>query len=152
MGPRILVLDEPSANLDPRATADLFRLLRKLAADGRHTLIIIEHKLDELIEWVDSVLVLASGGRLLFRGDPKTAFYEHASELEAAGVWRPQTSELVLALREAGWRVPDSPLGTAETAAALVATPGLVERLRAARSPSRPNSPSGASLSLGWSG
>jgi energy-coupling factor transporter ATP-binding protein EcfA2 len=131
MGPGILVLDEPSANLDPRATADLFRLLRKLAADGRHTLIIIEHKLDELIEWVDSVLVLVSGGRLLFRGDPKTAFYEHASELEAAGVWRPQTSKLVLALREAGWCVPDSPLGTAETAAALVATPGLVERLRA---------------------
>ena len=130
MGPRVLVLDEPSANLDPRATTDLFRLLRKLATDGRHTMLIIEHKLDELIEWVDSVLVLATGGRLLFRGDPKTAFYERASELEAAGVWRPQTSRLVLALRKAGWRVPGSPLSTGETAGALAGTPGLVERLR----------------------
>jgi energy-coupling factor transport system ATP-binding protein len=132
MGPRILVLDEPSANLDPRATADLFRLLRELAADRRHTVLIIEHELDELIEWVDSVLVLTVGGRLLFRGDPRTAFYERVSELEATGVWRPQTSELVLALREAGWHVPGSPLGTVETAAALMATPGLVERLRQA--------------------
>lgn len=139
MGPRVLVLDEPSANLDPRATKDLFRLLRKLAANGRHTVLIIEHKLDELIEWVDSVLVLASGGRLLFRGDAKTAFYERASELEAAGVWRPQTSNLVLTLRKAGWRVPGSPLSTVETAEALVETPGLVERLRrAAPTPPEP--------------
>jgi energy-coupling factor transporter ATP-binding protein EcfA2 len=130
MGPRILVLDEPSANLDPRATADLFRLLRELVADGRHSLLIIEHKLDELIEWVDTVLVLAPGGRLLFRGDPSEAFYKRASELESAGVWRPQTSKLVSALRRDGWPVPGSPLGTAETAAALAATPGLLDRLR----------------------
>ena len=71
MGPRVLVLDEPSANLDPRATAELFALLRELAADRRAArIVIIEHKLDEVIEWVDSVLVLDPEGRLLLRGDP----------------------------------------------------------------------------------
>jgi energy-coupling factor transport system ATP-binding protein len=132
MGPRVLVLDEPSANLDPQATADLFGLLRRLAADRQHTIVIIEHKLDEVVDWVDSLLVLGSGGRLLFRGDPDAAFYEHAAEFESAGVWRPQTAELVVALRAAGWQVPGSPLGVVDTAAALVATPGLVERLRRA--------------------
>ena len=130
MGPHVLVLDEPSANLDPRATADLFGLLRRLAVDRQHTIVIIEHKLDEVVDWVDSLLVLDSEGRLLFRGDPEAAFYEHAVELESAGVWRPQTAELVVALREARWQVPGSPLSVADTSAALIETPGLVERLR----------------------
>lgn len=130
MGPRVLVLDEPSANLDPRATSELFRLLRALAEERRHSLVIIEHKLDELIDWVDSVLVLAPGGRMLFRGDPAEAFYEHAAGLSEAGVWRPQTAELVAALRETGWSVPGSPLSIEDTVAALAATPDLTDRLR----------------------
>lgn len=130
MGPRLLVLDEPSANLDPRATSELFALLRRLTADRRHTTVIIEHKLDELMEWIDSVLVLDPAGHLLYRGDPAAAFYENGDALSAAGVWRPQTVELVGALREVGWDVPGRPLDAAGTVAALAATPGLVERLR----------------------
>lgn len=129
MGPRVLVLDEPSANLDPQATSELFDLLRRLAHDGRHTIVIIEHKLDEIIDWVGSVLVLAPGGGVLYWGDPRTAFYQEGAALSAAGVWRPQTVELVSALREAGWDVPGSPLSVDETVAALAATPGLAEKL-----------------------
>lgn len=130
MGPRVLVLDEPSANLDPQATSDLFALLRSLAADGRHTMVIIEHKLDELMEWVDTVLVLEAGGRLLYRGSPSEAFYRRGDALAEAGVWRPQTVELVKALREAGWDVPGDPVDVGTTIASLAATPGLMERLR----------------------
>jgi energy-coupling factor transporter ATP-binding protein EcfA2 len=130
MGPRILVLDEPSANLDPRATSELFALLRGLAAGRRHTIVIIEHKLDELIEWIDSVLVLDPEGSLLCRGDPRAVFYGHGAALSAAGVWLPQTVELVAGLREAGWGVAGSPLDVGDTVAALAATPGLMDRLR----------------------
>lgn len=129
MGPRVLVLDEPSANLDPRATAELFALLRSLASDRRHTIFIIEHKLDEIIDWVDSVLVLDGNGRLLYAGEPKQAFYVRGRQLSEAGVWLPQTVELVSSLRERGWPVPGDPLGFAETVAAVQATPGLVDRL-----------------------
>ena len=137
MGPRLLVLDEPTANLDPAATTELFEIIRELAADRQHTIVIIEHKLDEVIEWVDSVLVLDGEGGMFYRGDPVGAFYERRADLAAAGVWRPQTAELVANLREAGWQVPGSPLGVRETAEALGATPGLVERLRTADSPLR---------------
>lgn len=129
MGPRLLVLDEPSANLDPRATAELFALLKRLAVDGDHTLVIIEHKLDEIIDWVDSVLVLESGGRLACHGAPRSVFYERAKELEELGVWRPQTVELALALMERGWDIPDAPLSVDETVQALLRSPGLVARL-----------------------
>jgi energy-coupling factor transport system ATP-binding protein len=134
MGPRLLVLDEPTANLDPAATTELFEIIRELAADRQHTIVIIEHKLDEVIEWVDSVLALDGEGGMLYRGDPRGAFYERRADLAAAGVWRPQTVELVASLRETGWQVPGSPLSVRETAEALRATPGLVERLRMAGS------------------
>jgi energy-coupling factor transporter ATP-binding protein EcfA2 len=131
MGPGLLVLDEPSSNLDPAATSELFLILRRLAGDGRHTIVIIEHKLDEVIEWVDSVLVLDGEGGLLYRGDPRGAFYDHADQLAGAGVWRPQTVDLIAGLERAGWQVPGRPLAVGETVAALRATPALVDRLRA---------------------
>ena len=108
LGPRILVLDEPSANLDPRATADLFGVLEGFARRRSHTLIVVEHKLDELLHWIDSLLVLGADGRVLFRGDPRTGFYERGEALSRAGVWRPQTVELVGDLRGSGWPVPGS--------------------------------------------
>ncbi len=76
------------------------------------------------------VLVLGPDGGLLFRGDPSEAFYERAAELSAAGVWLPQTAELVGALSKAGWAVPGKPLNVGDTVVALAATPGLMERLR----------------------
>ena len=129
LGPRILVLDEPSANLDPRATADLFDVLEGFARRRSHTLIVIEHKLDELLHWIDSLLVLDADGRVLFRGDPRTGFYERGEALARAGVWRPQTVELVGGLRGNGWQVPGRPLTVDETAVALRATPGLVHAI-----------------------
>jgi energy-coupling factor transport system ATP-binding protein len=130
MGPRLLVLDEPSANLDPRATAELFALLRQLAAGRRHTLLIIEHKLDQIVDWVDSVLVLGPDGRLLCHDSPQEVFYGRAAELEGMGVWRPQTTELIRALRGLGWEVPGSPLSVDAAVPALLSTPGLSRRLR----------------------
>jgi energy-coupling factor transport system ATP-binding protein len=130
MGPRVLVLDEPSANLDPGATAELFSVLKQLSRARRHTIVIIEHKLDEIIDWVDSVLVLGPDGHLAFRGDPSAAFYEHADDLAKLGVWQPQTAELVRALVEKGWEVPGRPLDVDGTVSALVSTPGLVARMR----------------------
>ncbi len=143
MGPRLLVLDEPSANLDPVATRELFLILRRLAGDLRHTIVIIEHKLDEVIEWVDSVLVLDGEGGLLYRGDAAGAFYDHAERLAGAGVWRPQTVELIAGLERAGWHVPGRPLAVGETVAALQASPALVDQLRVGSRPVAPDAMAG---------
>ncbi len=132
MDPGVLVLDEPSANLDPQATSELFGLLGRLAAERRHTIVIIEHKLDDVIDWIDDVLVLDSEGGLLCCGGPEGTFYDRGPDLAASGVWLPQTAELVGALRRRGWDVPGRPLSVADTVAALSVTPGLPERLRLA--------------------
>ena len=115
----------------PRPPRNSSLILRRLAADRRHTIVIIEHKLDEVIEWVDSVLVLDGEGGLLYRGDPRGAFYDHAERARgarASGGRRPSSSSPVCA--QAGWQVPGRPLAVGETVAALQATPALVDRLR----------------------
>jgi energy-coupling factor transport system ATP-binding protein len=131
MGPRILVLDEPSANLDPATASDLFRRLREVARRKELTLVIIEHRLDELAEWADAVLVLSPEGRVASWGAPVDIMYEDGA-LEAHGVWEPAVVPLARRLKEAGWPVPGRPLGVPEARRALEQTPGLVGRLRSA--------------------
>ncbi|MCX8032104.1 MAG: energy-coupling factor ABC transporter ATP-binding protein [Thermoleophilia bacterium] len=129
MNPRVLLLDEPSAHLDPRSTAGLFALLRKLSGERRCTMVVIEHKLDELLDWVEDVLVLDSGGSRLAFGGAREVFYGNSSRLAQAGIWRPQTVEVVESLRSLGWDIPGNPLTVQETAAALAETPGVLKRL-----------------------
>ena len=129
MKPRVLLLDEPSSHLDPHATAALFALLRRLSDKSRCTMVVIEHKLDDLLDWIKDVLVLDLEGSRLASGDARQVFYQSGPSLACAGVWRPQTVELVEALRKLGWDVPGEPLTVKETAAALLETAGLVGRL-----------------------
>ncbi len=130
LGPEVVVLDEPSANLDPAGTREVFRLLRRMAATRARTIVVIEHKLTEIVDWIDSVLVLGRQGEVLFRGGPRAAFYEAGEGVEQIGIWRPQPAVLARRLRQMGWDVPGEPLTVPEAVTALAGTPGLVERLR----------------------
>src|SRR3990172_428658 len=90
MQPEVLVFDEPTANLDSMGTQQVFALLAQLKARGQHTLVLIEHKLDELMHLVDRVAVLDPQGELLVQGEPRFVFEEHGAELKRLGVWMPQ--------------------------------------------------------------
>lgn len=92
MQPQILVLDEPTSNLDPQGTREFFPTLEGLRR--HHTILIIEHKLDELIHLVDRVLILSPGGTILAQGEPRQVFAEEAHRLEEHGIWLPQVAEL----------------------------------------------------------
>ena len=92
MQPHILVLDEPTSNLDPLGTQEFFPKLEGLRR--HHTILVIEHKLDELIHLVDRVLILSPDGTLLAQGEPRQVFAEEALRLEEYGIWLPQVVEL----------------------------------------------------------
>lgn len=70
MRPRVLVLDEPTSQLDPQSTQDVFRILDKLSRRGSTTVVLVEHKLEWLATFVDRVLVL-SDGRVVLDGKPE---------------------------------------------------------------------------------
>lgn len=119
MGPEILVLDEPTAQLDPQAAADLFATLARLKAAGRHTIIVIEHRLDDLMPLVDRVLLFGPEGRLLAEGAPRALFAAYRQELDRFGIWIPQVTELAFRLAEAGIPLDSMPLTLEEAAEAL---------------------------------
>ncbi|HEY8552720.1 MAG TPA: ATP-binding cassette domain-containing protein, partial [Thermaerobacter sp.] len=87
--PALLILDEPTAQLDPAGRALVLETLRRLPR--RHTVLVIEHNLDGVVEWVDRVVLLAPGGRLLADGEPEAVFRRHRSAIEAYGIWRPRS-------------------------------------------------------------
>ncbi|MGI5214403.1 ABC transporter ATP-binding protein [Plantactinospora sp. CA-290183] len=86
--PGLLLLDEPTANLDP-AGAALVRDAVRDAVDADTTLILVEHRVAEALPLVDRVVVLEPGGGVRADGPPAAVFAAHGAELAAAGVWVP---------------------------------------------------------------
>jgi energy-coupling factor transport system ATP-binding protein len=114
MEPEILFLDEPTANLDPRSSSDIFRFLSQLKRQHK-TLIITEYKMDELVSLADRMIVLADGG-VVCDGSPREVIEQHGQELqERWGLWIPQAAELEIMLRQQkGLRAEPFPVNSAE--------------------------------------
>lgn len=129
--PQVLVFDEPTAQLDPAGASEVVSLVRRLRTEGRHTLVIIEHRLDELMPIVDDVLVLSASGEAVAQGPPREVMRERGEWLSCAGVWVPQVSELATKLGARGVWLEPFPLTVSEAVNALrprVANLSMTER------------------------
>ena len=87
--PGLLMLDEPTANLDPENAAEVREVLGRVLERTGATLLLVEHRVDEAVGLVDRVVVLEAGGGVVADGAPRDVFAELGSELAAAGVWVP---------------------------------------------------------------
>ena len=140
--PAVLVFDEPTAQLDPDGAAQVVSLLERLRAQGRHTLVIIEHRLDDLMPLVDDVLVLSRSGEVVTQGAPRRVLREWGDWLASAGVWVPQVSELAARLAAHDVLLDPFPLTVGEAVQALRPyTPRLASKM-----PSLPASGPGTSF------
>ncbi|GLU46675.1 ABC transporter ATP-binding protein [Nocardiopsis ansamitocini] len=89
MRPRLLLLDEPTANLDP-AGAELVRsLIAELLSATQATMVIVEHRVAQVMDLVDRVVVVEAGGGVLADGVPSEIFARHGAALARKGVWVP---------------------------------------------------------------
>ncbi len=107
MTPRIIVLDEPTAMLDPRGRRSVLEVLHKLNAEQGITVIHITHHMDEAVG-ADRVVVV-NDGQILLDGTPQEVF-RNAGLLKSVGLSAPQSVELMFELRGQGLRVPLSVL------------------------------------------
>ncbi|EEP27618.1 energy-coupling factor transporter ATPase [Shuttleworthella satelles] len=101
MRPRILILDEPTAGLDPRGRDEILDLVRELHEQSKITVILVSHSMEDVANYVDRIIVMDEG-RARFDGSPKEVF-AHYRELEAMGLAAPQVTYLVHDLAEAGF-------------------------------------------------
>nr|WP_082717140.1 ATP-binding cassette domain-containing protein [Microterricola viridarii] len=89
MRPGLLLLDEPTANLDPAGVAEVQQAVARVLQDRAATLVVVEHRVDVWLPLVDRVIVLAAGGGVLADGEPQQVLNEQGAVLAAAGVWVP---------------------------------------------------------------
>ncbi len=87
--PSVLVLDEPTANLDPAGTATVLGAVSSALAGAGTTLLMVEHRVDAAAGLVDRVVVLEPGGGVADDGSPAEVFGRRGAALAAAGVWVP---------------------------------------------------------------
>ena len=116
MQPRCIVLDEPTAMLDPIGRADVLRTIKTLNRERGVTVVLITHHMDEAAQ-ADRLIVMTKG-KVVADGTPKEVF-SHVEELKAVGLTVPHTTELLWQLRQEGLDVPLDALSDEECAAAL---------------------------------
>ena len=100
MEPQVLVLDEPTAGLDPAGRENLMANIRDYHRDKKRTIILVSHSMDEIAQNVDRILVLKSA-HVLMSGAPAEVF-ARAEELLSAGLDVPQVTRIAMRLREQG--------------------------------------------------
>ena len=118
MQPQALILDEPTAGLDPATRADLLAKLVRLNRDHGLTLVVATHNMDDLAEIADRIVVLAGGKTVL--DAPTRAVFSQPETLTALHLGLPQATQVMVALRARGYDVPSDVLTVAEAAAVLM--------------------------------
>lgn len=119
MGPRVLVLDEPTAGLDPAGRENLMANIRDFHRNRGGTIILVSHSMDEIAQNVDRILVLKSS-RILMSGAPREVF-SRADELIFAGLDVPQITRVAMALRDRGLAIDPAVYTVEELQRALLA-------------------------------
>lgn len=105
MKPDVLVLDEPTAGLDPKGRGEILEQISKLKRETGITVILVSHSMEDVAEYVDRIIVM-NQGKVLYDDEPKEVF-KHYQELEQVGLAAPQVTYIMKDLREHGYDVSD---------------------------------------------
>lgn len=100
MKPQVLILDEPTAGLDPAGRDEILDMLAKMHKELKITVILVSHSMEDVAKYVDRIIVMNSS-RVMFDGKPKQVF-RHYKDLEAIGLAAPQVTYLMHELKERG--------------------------------------------------
>ncbi len=122
MEPEVLILDEPSAGLDPAGRRSLLKNIKEYHRERGTTVVMVSHSMDEVAENVDRIIVLADAG-VVMSGTPREVF-SRAGELVAVGLDVPQVTRVAMALRQRGVDIDSAVYTVANLRRALNAVRG----------------------------
>ncbi|MEG1870930.1 MAG: energy-coupling factor transporter ATPase [Peptostreptococcaceae bacterium] len=104
MNPEVLILDEPTAGLDPGGRDEIFELIRTLHRENNITIILSSHSMDDMAKLAKTIIVM-NNGEIEFMGTPREVFNSKAARLKEIGLDIPQTIDLAIKLREKGFDI-----------------------------------------------
>lgn len=107
MEPEILILDEPTAGLDPRGRDEILEQIDKLHKEKNITIVLVSHSMEDVAKYVDRILVM-NKGELVYDNTPRKVF-SHYKNLETIGLAAPQVTYVMNGLRQQGIRISTSP-------------------------------------------
>ncbi len=105
MEPEVLVLDEPTAGLDPRGREQMLSRIMRYAKDNGTTIIFVSHSMEDVAAMADKILVMNKGEAAMFA--PTAEVFSRAEELQAMGLSVPSVTRIMTALRARGYNLPD---------------------------------------------
>lgn len=114
MEPRVLVLDEPTAGLNPRAHRDILDMVGEIHRREKNTIILVSHNMNDVARLSDRILVM-SGGKLKMNGTPQEIF-SREEEVKSMGLALPDSMEILSRLRKAGMRIEGTAMTIGEAA------------------------------------
>lgn len=118
MKPEVLILDEPTAGLDPKGRNEILKLIKKLQTDMGITVILVSHSMEDVAEYVDRIIVM-NQGKVMYDDIPQEVF-SHYKELEEVGLAAPQVTYVMHKLQEKGFSVSTKCITIAEAAEEIV--------------------------------
>ena len=114
MEPRVLVLDEPTAGLNPRAHRDILDMVGEIHRREKNTIILVSHNMNDVARLSDRILVM-SGGKLEMNGTPQEIF-SREEEVKSMGLALPDSMEILSRLKKAGMRIEGTAMTIGEAA------------------------------------
>lgn len=118
MKPDILILDEPTAGLDPKGRDEILNQIRVVQQTYGTTIILVSHSMDDVSRLVNRLIVM-NRGEVAFDGTPRQIF-AHQQKMEAIGLGVPKVVELSNKLREQGWEISEDILTLEEMKEAIL--------------------------------
>ncbi|GLC80278.1 energy-coupling factor transporter ATPase [Lacrimispora brassicae] len=106
MNPEVLILDEPTAGLDPRGRDEILDQIERLHKERNMTIVLVSHSMEDIARYVDRILVMNHGEKV-FDDTPKEVF-KHFKELEAMGLAAPRITYVIHSLRDRGVPIDDN--------------------------------------------
>lgn len=100
MKPEVLILDEPTAGLDPKGRDEILEQIKALQTQSDMTILLVSHSMEDVAEYVDRIIVMNKGS-ILFDDIPREVFH-HYRELEEVGLAAPQVTYIMHALKDKG--------------------------------------------------
>lgn len=120
MKPEVLMLDEPTAGLDPKGRDEILHQIKKLQTETGMTIILVSHSMEDVAEYVDRIIVMNKGS-VMFDDIPRKVF-AHYKELEEVGLAAPQVTYILHELRKRGLNVDTSATTIEEAAETILET------------------------------